>query len=58
MIAVVDDPAPPRRLVLGPDAYDVLDRTYAARTEDIARYRKVGETTNYPDAEVRTIGAA
>jgi NAD(P)-dependent dehydrogenase (short-subunit alcohol dehydrogenase family) len=58
MIAVVDDPKPPRRLVLGPDAYDVLDRTYAARAEDIARYRKLGETTNYPDAQVRAIGAA
>ena len=58
MIAVVNDPAPPRRLVLGPDAYDALDRIYAARAADIARYRRVGESTNYADAEVRTIGAA
>ncbi|MBW8812495.1 MAG: SDR family NAD(P)-dependent oxidoreductase [Caulobacterales bacterium] len=56
MIAVVDDPNPPRRLILGPDAYEVLDRTYAARTADIARYREMGEGTNYPDAEVRAIG--
>ena len=58
MIAVVDDASPPRRLVLGPDAYDVLDRTYAARAADIGRYRATGEATNYPDAEVRAIGAA
>jgi NAD(P)-dependent dehydrogenase (short-subunit alcohol dehydrogenase family) len=57
MIAVVNDANPPRRLVLGSDAYDVLDRTYAARTADIARYRSLGEATNYPDAEVRAIGA-
>lgn len=58
MIAVVNDPAPPRHLVLGPDAYDVLDRIYAARAADIARYRTVGEATNFPDADVRTIGGA
>lgn len=57
MIAVVDDPKPPRRLVLGPDAYDVLDRTVAARMADIARYRAMGEATNFADAEVRPIGA-
>lgn len=57
MIAVADDPKPPRRLVLGPDAYDVLDRTMAARMADIARYRAMGEATNFADAEVRPIGA-
>jgi NAD(P)-dependent dehydrogenase (short-subunit alcohol dehydrogenase family) len=56
MIAAVDDPAPPRRLVLGPDAYDVLDRVYAERAADIARSRTTGMETNYPDAEVRAIG--
>ncbi len=58
MIAVVDDPAPPRRLVLGRDAYDVLDRTMAARLADIARYRRMGEATDFAGAEVRKIGAA
>jgi NAD(P)-dependent dehydrogenase (short-subunit alcohol dehydrogenase family) len=57
MIAVVEDPAPPRRLVLGADAYDVLDRTMAARIADIARYRALGEATGFADAEVRPIGA-
>lgn len=58
MLTIVDDPSPPRRLVLGPDAYNVLERMYAARAEDIARYRSLGEGTNYPDAEVRKIGGA
>jgi NAD(P)-dependent dehydrogenase (short-subunit alcohol dehydrogenase family) len=58
IISVVDDPSPPRRLVLGPDAYDVLERTYAARAADIDRYRPTGIATNYPDADVRAIGAA
>jgi NAD(P)-dependent dehydrogenase (short-subunit alcohol dehydrogenase family) len=57
MIAVVEDPAPPRRLVLGADAYDVLDRTMAARMADIARYRARGEATGFAGAEVRPIGA-
>lgn len=58
MVAVVDDPDPPRRLVLGADAYDVLDRTMAARMTDISRYRAMGEKTGFEGAEVRTIGAA
>jgi NAD(P)-dependent dehydrogenase (short-subunit alcohol dehydrogenase family) len=57
MITVVEDSQPPRRLVLGADAYDVLDRIMAARMADIARYRALGETTGFPNAEVRTIGA-
>ncbi|MGN6517596.1 MAG: oxidoreductase [Rhizomicrobium sp.] len=56
MIKVVDDPNPPRHLVLGSDAYDVLDRTMAARMADIARYRALGEKTGFEGAEVRTIG--
>lgn len=58
MILAVDDTAPPRRLVLGRDAFDVLERTYEARIADIARYRLAGEATAYPDAEVRAIGGA
>ncbi len=56
MIAVVDDPNPPRRLVLGADAYEALDRNLAARMADIARYRAVGDATGFPGAEVRAIG--
>ena len=58
MIAVVDDANPPRRLVLGTDAYDVLDRTMAARMADIARYRTLGEGTGFAGAEVRKIGGS
>jgi NAD(P)-dependent dehydrogenase (short-subunit alcohol dehydrogenase family) len=57
MVKVVEDPRPPRRLVLGADAYDVLDRTMAARLADIARYRALGEATGFAGAEVRPIGA-
>jgi NAD(P)-dependent dehydrogenase (short-subunit alcohol dehydrogenase family) len=57
MIAVVEDPEPPRRLVLGADAYDAFDRTMAARIADIARYRALGEATGFAGAEVRPIGA-
>ena len=58
MIAIVNDPKPPRRLVLGADAYDVLDRTMAARMADISRYRPMGEKTGFEGAEMRAIGAA
>jgi len=57
MIAVANDPAPPRRLVLGADAYDVLDRIYAERAADIGRYRALGEDTAFADARIVPIGA-
>ncbi|HEY1541730.1 MAG TPA: oxidoreductase [Xanthobacteraceae bacterium] len=57
MIAVVEDAKPPRRLVLGADAYDVLERIMAARMADIARYRALGEATGFPGADVRSIGS-
>jgi hypothetical protein len=57
MIAVVEVAEPPRRLVLGADAYDALDRTMAARMADIARYRALGEATDFAGAEVKPIGA-
>jgi NAD(P)-dependent dehydrogenase (short-subunit alcohol dehydrogenase family) len=56
MIAAVNDPNPPRRLVLGADAYDVLDRTMLARMKDVSRYRHMGEQTGFEGAEVRPIG--
>lgn len=56
MIAFVDDASPPRRLVLGADAYEVLDRTMPARLADIDRYRGIGMATAFEDAEVRRIG--
>ena len=56
MITVAEDDNPPRRLVLGADAYDALDRTMAARMADITRYRSIGEATSFAGAEVRPIG--
>lgn len=56
MLAVVDDPRPPRRLVLGSDAYEVLDRTMATRMADIDRYRSIGLATAFDGATVRPIG--
>lgn len=58
MIAVVEDANPPRRLVLGADAHDALDRMMAARMADIARYRTLGEATGFAGAEVRPIGTS
>lgn len=58
MVTVVNDPSPPRRLVLGEDAYDVLDRIISARMADINRYRQRGQATGFADAEVRRIGGA
>lgn len=58
MITVVNDPNPPRHLVLGGDAYDILDRTMAARMADIDRYRELGHKTDFEGAEVRKIGAS
>lgn len=58
MVTVVEDPSPPRRLVLGEDAYDVLDRIISARMADINRYRQRGQATGFADAEVRRIGGA
>lgn len=57
IIAITEAAPPPRRLVLGADAYEVLERTYAARTADIARHRSLGEATAFDDAEIIPIGA-
>jgi NADP-dependent 3-hydroxy acid dehydrogenase YdfG len=56
MIAAVDAAAPPLRLVLGADAYDLWDRAIATRTADIDAWRTRGEATSYPDADMIPIG--
>jgi NAD(P)-dependent dehydrogenase (short-subunit alcohol dehydrogenase family) len=58
MIAVVEAEHPPMRLLLGTDAYDVWDRTIGARIADIDRWRSLGETTAFPDAEVIPIATS
>ena len=55
MSSAVESADPPRRLMLGPDAFDLWDRTIAARIKDIDSWRAVGMTTSYDDAEMITI---
>ena len=56
MIAAVDAATPPLRLMLGADAYDLWDRTMAARHADLEAWRVRGEATAYPDATMTPIG--
>jgi hypothetical protein len=48
---------PPRRLMLGEDAYELWDRTIAARSEEFGRRRK-RTATAFDDAEMISIPAA
>lgn len=56
MIAAVEAGTPPLRLMLGADAYDLWDRTVAARNSDLDAWRIRGEATAYPDANMLQIG--
>lgn len=58
MIAAADTATPPLRLMLGADAYDLWDRTVAARNADLGAWRTRGEATAYPDANMIPIGGA
>ncbi len=58
MIAAVDSATPPLRLMLGADAYDLWDRTVAARNADLSAWRIRGEATAFPDATMIPIGGA
>ena len=58
MIAAVEAAKPPLRLMLGADAYELWDRTVAARTADLDAWRGRGEATAYPDAGMTRIGGA
>lgn len=55
MVAVVDTEHPPLRLMMGTDAYEVWDRTIAARMTDLNTWREQGMATAYPDATVLSI---
>ena len=57
MIAAVESDNPPLRLMMGKDAYEVWDRTIAARNEDLQAWRKRGEDTAFEDSEMIAIGA-
>jgi NAD(P)-dependent dehydrogenase (short-subunit alcohol dehydrogenase family) len=58
MIAVVEAAAPPLRLMLGADAYELWERVVAARNADLGAWRDKGEATAFPDADMISIGGA
>jgi NAD(P)-dependent dehydrogenase (short-subunit alcohol dehydrogenase family) len=57
MIEVVESDAPPMRLMLGADAYDLWDRTVAARNAELQEWRERGVATAFEDARIVPIGA-
>jgi NAD(P)-dependent dehydrogenase (short-subunit alcohol dehydrogenase family) len=58
MIEVVDSATPPVRLMLGADAYDLWNRTVAARNAELEAWRARGESTAFDDAKTISIGGA
>jgi len=56
MLAVVDHPAPPLRLMLGADAYALWEKKRAALDAELAAWRAVGEATAFEGVEVRPVG--
>lgn len=58
MIEAVEAEVPPMRLMLGADAYDLWDRTVAARNAELDTWRERGVATAFEDAETIAIGAA
>lgn len=57
VIETVERDAPPLRLMMGKDAYEVWDRTIARRNAELAAGRARGEDTAFDDAQVIPIGA-
>jgi len=58
MMAVVENPAPPLRLLLGQDAYAAWEAKSAAREADFAAWRAVGTATEFEDAKFLPIPGA
>lgn len=56
MIEAVHSDAPPLRLMLGADAYQLWDKTMAARDADLTKWRDRGEATAYDGAAMVPIG--
>jgi len=56
MIEAVETSTPPKRLMLGADAYDLWNRTVAARNTELEAWRARGEATAFDDGEVIKIG--
>lgn len=56
MIAVVDHPQPPLRLMLGADSYRAWEEKIGQLQAELEAWREIGEHTAFPDAEVLAIG--
>ena len=57
MIQAVESDAPPLRLMLGADAYELWEAKVTKMNEELSAWREVGENTAFPDAEVGAIGS-
>ena len=58
MIEAVESATPPLRLMLGADAYDLWNRTLAARNTELDAWRARGVATAFDDAQTIAIGGA
>jgi len=56
MIAAVDSPNPPLRLMLGADALGLWEKKRNAMEAEFAAWRAVGEATAFPGATVTPVG--
>ncbi|MEO7714693.1 MAG: oxidoreductase [Capsulimonas sp.] len=56
MIQAVESDDPPLRLILGADAYGLLEQKRAAEQKELAAWREIGEDTAFDGAEVRPVG--
>lgn len=56
MIQAVEAARPPLRLVLGADAYKLLEAKNREMADELAIWRSIGEDTAVPGAEMRDIG--
>jgi NAD(P)-dependent dehydrogenase (short-subunit alcohol dehydrogenase family) len=56
MIAAVESPQPPLRLMLGADAFGLWEKKRAAMDEEFAQWREMGIATAFEGVEVSQIG--
>ena len=56
IIKAINDKEPPLRLVLGKDAYDLLEAKRTEEKEELNKWRPLGESIAFDDAEFVAIG--
>ena len=56
IIKAIDDKEPPLRLVLGKDAYDLLEAKRKEEKEELSKWRSLGEAIAFDDAKFVAIG--